>query len=174
MAKQLEIQYGNTQQMIYAKLVEKCGERMYWENWAAEVGNIAKKYIERIEHLVKNNNGKYSEYFNNFVKTLQQNLNPGITPQQCIEMLAQHLITRPVFDALFADYKFVSRNPISKSMQFMIDLLETEAVNKDQEVLEKFYTSVRNNVGKIDNLEGKQTVIKPYTRNSLNVPSHLR
>lgn len=159
-AKQLEMQFGTTQQGIYAKLVEKCGDRLYWENWAAEVGEIAKKYIARISRLVHGEHGKFSREFEKFVKTLQHNLNPGITAEQCIEMLAQHLITRPVFEVLFADYQFVSNNSISSSMQQMIDLLETEAVDKDLGALDAFYQSVRTNMGKIDNLEGKQTVIK--------------
>lgn len=159
-AHQLTLQFGATQQNIFAKLVEKCGDRLYWENWAAEVGEIAKKYIARIARLVTGNGGKYSDEFDEFVRTLRHNLNPGITTEQCIEMLAQHLITRPVFEALFADYQFVSNNSISSSMQLMIDLLESEAVDKDLTVLSNFYESVRTNVGKIDNLEGKQTVIK--------------
>lgn len=159
-AHQLALQFGATQQSIFAKLVEKCGDRLYWENWAAEVGEIAKKYIARIARLVTSNGGKYSVEFDEFVVTLRHNLNPGITAEQCIEMLAQHLITRPVFEALFADYQFVSNNSISSSMQLMIDLLESEAVDKDLTVLSNFYESVRTNVGKIDNLEGKQTVIK--------------
>lgn len=159
-AHQLTLQFGATQQNIFAKLVEKCGDRLYWENWAAEVGEIAKKYIARIARLVTGEGGKYSAEFDEFVRTLRHNLNPGITTEQCIEMLAQHLITRPVFEALFADYQFVSNNSISSSMQMMIDLLESEAVDKDLTVLSNFYESVRANVGKIDNLEGKQTVIK--------------
>lgn len=159
-AHQLTLQFGATQQNIFAKLVEKCGDRLYWENWAAEVGEIAKKYIARIARLVTGNGGKYSDEFDEFVRTLRHNLNPGISAEQCIEMLAQHLITRPVFEALFADYQFVSNNSISSSMQLMIDLLESEAVDKDLTVLSNFYESVRANVGKIDNLEGKQTVIK--------------
>lgn len=159
-AHQLTLQFGATQQNIFAKLVEKCGDRLYWENWAAEVGEIAKKYIARIARLVTGNSGKYSDEFDEFVRTLRHNLNPGITAEQCIEMLAQHLITRPVFEALFADYQFVSNNSISSSMQEMINLLESEAVDKDLTVLSNFYESVRANVGKIDNLEGKQTVIK--------------
>ena len=159
-AHQLILQFGATQQNIFAKLVEKCGDRLYWENWAAEVGEIAKKYIARIARLVTGEGGKYSDEFDEFVRTLRHNLNPGITAEQCIEMLAQHLITRPVFEALFADYQFVSNNSISSSMQMMIDLLESEAVDKDLTVLSNFYESVRANVGKIDNLEGKQTVIK--------------
>ena len=159
-AKQLELQFGSIREQIYAKLVEKCGERLYWENWAAEVGEIAKKYIARISRLVLGNNDKFSSEFEIFVKTLQKSLNPGVNAEQCIEMLAQHLITRPVFDALFADYQFVSNNSISSSMQRMVELLETEAVDKDLADLDKFYESVRINVGKIDNLEGKQTIIK--------------
>ena len=159
-AHQLTLQFGATQQNIFAKLVEKCGDRLYWENWAAEVGEIAKKYIARIARLVTGNGGKYSAEFDEFVRTLRHNLNPGITAEQCIEMLAQHLITRPVFEALFADYQFVIKNSIYSSMQLMIDLLESEAVDKDLTVLSNFYEAVRANVGKIDNLEGKQTVIK--------------
>ena len=45
-------------------------------------------------------------------------------------------------------------------MQRMIDLLQEQAFEKDTEVLERFYCSVKTNVGGIDNLEGKQTIIK--------------
>ncbi len=159
LAKSAVLQFDQAQQAIYAKLVEKCGDRLYWENWAAEVGEIAKKYIARISRLVLDE-GVLASEFDEFVKTLQHNLNPGITPDQCIEMLAQHLITRPVFDALFKEYQFVSNNSISSSMQLMVDLLDGEAVSKDLEGLSKFYESVRADVGKIDNLAGKQTVIK--------------
>lgn len=159
LAKSAVIQFDQAQQAIYAKLVEKCGDRLYWENWAAEVGEIAKKYIARISRLVLDE-GVLASEFDEFVKTLQHNLNPGITPDQCIEMLAQHLITRPVFDALFKEYQFVSNNSISSSMELMVELLDGEAVSKDLEGLSKFYDSVRTDVGKIDNLAGKQTVIK--------------
>lgn len=156
----LHLKFGDAQQAIYAKLVEKCGDRFYWEDWAASVGEIAKKYIARIERLVLKKESELAAEFQRFVSTLQQNLNPSIAPEQCIEMLAQHLITRPVFEALFTEYQFVSNNSISSSMQRMIELLEREAVNKDLTPLHNFYESVRANVGNIDNLEGKQTVIK--------------
>ena len=148
------------QQGIYAKLVEKCGERTYWENWAKSVGSIAQRYIERITRLVSAETSKLRARFVDFVETLRLNLNPTITEAQCIEMLAQHLITRPVFEALFEEYAFVKNNSISSSMQLMIELLEAEAVNQENDTLESFYDSVRTNIGKIDNLEGKQTIIK--------------
>lgn len=157
-ARQLELRFGELQDGMYAKLVEKCGDRLYWENWAKEIGLIAHKFIERISKLIQS--GVHKKAFNDYLKGLQRDLNPSVDAAQAIEMLAQHMITRPVFDALFADYQFVNNNAVSRSMQRMIDLLQEQAFGKDTEVLEKFYQSVRTNVGGIDNLEGKQTIIK--------------
>ncbi len=158
-AIQLELQFGELQQGIYAKLVEKCGDRLYWENWSKEVGDVAKKFIERITQLVLKE-GVLKDEFDEFLKGLQKNINPSVDGPQAIEMLAQHLITRPVFDALFAEYQFVKNNPVSCSMQTMIGLLEEKGLTKDLEVLDKFYDSVKQNVSGIDNLEGKQSIIK--------------
>lgn len=159
-ARQLEIRFGEMQSGIYAKLVEKCGDRLYWENWSKKVGLIARKFIERISKLVENVPTLKSE-FNIFIKGLQENLNPSVDEGQAIEMLAQHLISQPVFDALFQDYNFVNNNAVSRSMHRMIEQLEeVGGFQKDTAELEQFYDSVRVNVGNIDNLEGKQTVIK--------------
>lgn len=150
--------YQNFSQKIYGKLVEKCGDRMYWETWAGSVGNIAKNYETFIQKLVKTT--KYKQTFDEFVLNLRQNLNPSISEFDCIEMLAQHLITRPVFESLFKSYKFVKNNSISVSMQRMIDMLRTENLDSDLSELQKFYESVDANIGHIDNLQGKQTIIK--------------
>ena len=158
-ARQLELRFGTLQDGIYAKLVEKVGDKLYWENWAKSVGEIARKFIERITRMVRDNE-EARKHFNEFVQGLKRNINPSVDEGQAIEMLAQHIIMRPVFDALFSDYQFVNNNTVSKSMQFMLDFLATEGFEMDTVVLDKFYQSVRVNVGNIDNLEGKQTIIK--------------
>lgn len=159
-ARQLELRFGEIQAGIYAKLVEKCGDRDYWENWSKKVGLIARKFIERINKLVTSVPNLKSE-FETFVKGLQDNLNPSVNKEQAIEMLAQHLISQPVFDALFQNYNFINNNAVSRSMHRMIEQLEeVGGFKKDTAELEQFYDSVRINVGNIDNLEGKQTVIK--------------
>ena len=157
-AKQLEIKFGPLQDGIYAKLVEKVGDRLYWENWAKKVGDIAQKFIYRINELIKS--GKAAKEFDAFLKGLQQNINPSVDEEQAIEMIAQHMITRPVFDALFERYRFVENNAVSRSMQKMLDLLEKEELDRDTQALANFYEDVRKNVGDIDNLEGKQSIIK--------------
>lgn len=157
--KQLTLRFGELKEGIYAKLVEKCGDRLYWENWAKEVGEVAKNFIARITQMVLKD-GVHKEEFENFLEGLKKNINDSIDGPQAVEMLAQHLITRPVFDALFAEYEFVKNNAVSRSMQLMIELLEDKGLTKDLDVLEKFYDSVKRNVTNIDNLEGKQSIIK--------------
>ncbi len=158
-AEQLEFHFGDYQSAIYAKLVEKCGDRFYWENWAKDVAVVATKFIERISRLVGPGQ-RYEAPFKEFLSGLQHNLNPSVDTGQAVEMLAQHMICRPVFDALFENYEFVRNNAVSVSMQRMLDILHDEAFEKDTALLDSFYESVKMNVGEIDNLEGKQTIIK--------------
>lgn len=157
--RELELRFDNLQKDIYARLVEKVGDKMYWENWARSIGDIATKFIDRISLLIKENHNAH-KYFEDFIGGLHKNINDNIDEVQAIEMLAQHMITRPVFDALFKEYQFVNNNAVSRSMQDMLEVLEGEGLEMDTQVLEKFYISVQNNVSNINNLEGKQTIIK--------------
>ncbi|TFD11327.1 DEAD/DEAH box helicase [Cryobacterium sp. TMT1-21] len=145
---------------IYAKIVDKVGERDYWENWARDVAEIAKRQRIRIASLVHGSNEHIRTEFAAFVGGLQDNLNPSITEADAIEMLSQHLITEPVFDALFKDYSFSANNPVSQVMQRMVDALEGSNLHTETEELESFYASVRRSVEGITDAAGKQTTIK--------------
>ncbi|WP_375340550.1 type ISP restriction/modification enzyme [Okeania sp. SIO3I5] len=146
---------------IYAKIVVKCGNRRYWEDWAKDVAKIAENHISRIKGLLVGANGNSSikQVFDDFLAGLHQNINPNVTEDEAIEMLSQHLITKPVFDALFEGYEFTKFNPVSQTMQKMLDVLEGESLKKEVRGLEKFYDSVRKRASRIDNAEGKQRVI---------------
>ena len=156
--EQLLIQFEELQNAVYAKMVLKVGDRVYWEKWAKDVAVIAQRQIERITYLVDSSQA-HKEGFEKFLIGLQQNINPSITQPQAIEMLSQHIITKPVFEALFDNYSFVSNNPVSKSMQNMLDILEEEQNDEDFAILQKFYESVKKRVEGIDNAEGKQKII---------------
>lgn len=146
------------QNAIYAKMVQKVGNKRYWVQWAQDVAQIAQRYIERINLLIATE-GKHKKAFDSLLKGLQKNINPSVSKDEVIQMLAQHLITQPVFEALFENYSFVQNNAVSKSLQKMIDLLEEQAMDKDAETLNKFYESVKERVEGIDNAEGKQKII---------------
>lgn len=157
-SKQLAMQFEQLQNVVFARMVNKVGDRRYWEQWAKSIAEIAERQMERINRLIKDDK-KHKKEFENFLGGLQKNINPSITEHEAVEMLSQHIITKPVFEALFDGYSFVKNNPISVSMQTMLDLLEDQALDKDAETLQKFYESVKMRASGIDNAEGKQRII---------------
>lgn len=157
-SRQLTVQFEQLQSVVFARMVQKVGDRRYWEQWAKDVAVIAERHIERIERLIRDE-GAHQRAFADFLAGLQRNINPAIAEAAAVEMLAQHIITKPVFEALFEGYSFVKNNPISVAMQAMLDLLEDQQLDKDTEILQKFYESVRARAAGIDNAEGKQRII---------------
>lgn len=155
---QIQFPFEQWQDAIYAKMVEKVGNKRYWEQWAKDVAKIAQNYIERINRLIATDD-EHKRQFEAFLNEMRTNLNPSITADDVIQMLAQHLITQPVFEALFENYSFVQNNPVSKSMSKMIEVLEDNAMDKDTQILDRFYQSVRMRVEGIDNAIGKQKII---------------
>ncbi|WP_418895206.1 type ISP restriction/modification enzyme [Limibacterium fermenti] len=155
---QLSLKFEQMQSLLYAKMVEKVGDRRYWEQWAKDIAEIAERQIERITHLVAEDK-KHKKAFERFLKGLHKNINPSVTEAEAIEMLSQHIITQPVFEALFENYSFVKNNAISQSMQQMLGLLENENTEQENDTLQKFYDSVKMRASEIDNAEAKQKII---------------
>ncbi|MHA7864876.1 type ISP restriction/modification enzyme [Flagellimonas marinaquae] len=156
--QQFALQFEALQNVLYARLVKKVGDRRYWEQWAQNVGEIATRLIDRFTYLIKDKT-EHRKAFDLFLKGLKSNINSSITDKEAIEMLSQHMITKPVFEALFEGYSFVDNNAISQSMQKMVALLEEGALEKDTKALNRFYESVRMRAAGIDNAEGKQRII---------------
>lgn len=145
---------------ILARIVKKCGSKDYWENWAADVGEIARRNITRIHAILdESDDDTPRRKFEAFLKKLRKDLNPLVSEDDAIEMLSQHLITRPVFNALFENYAFASHNPVSRSLDRIIRVLDKHGLEKETEDLELFYKSVRRRAAGIDNAEGKQRVM---------------
>ena len=144
---------------VYARIVQKVGSRRYWEDWAKSVASIAEAHITRITGLLKSNHDGVGDAFDKFLDGLRANLNESISHQDAVEMLAQHLITRPVFDALFAGYDFAANNPVAQAMEQMLTTLDEQNLESENADLEKFYDSVRMRVQGIDTAEGRQRII---------------
>lgn len=154
----LNMEVDKLQNAIYAKMVEKVGDRKYFERWAKDVARIAEIQIDKIRDLITRDK-EHKKAFNKFIEGLQNNISPDIDEEQGIEMLSQHIITKPIFEALFEGYSFVKNNPISHSMQEILDLLLQGQIEKETEELNKFYEDVKLKIGNIDNAEGKQRII---------------
>ena len=151
---------------ILPKIVEKCGDRKYWESWAKDVAVIFGRIVGRVENLLDNpENEALREWFNAFHTELQSSINDAITRSNAIDMMAQHILTKPVFDALFENYDFSARNPMASALDnLQKDFAEFGLENETRD-LGGFYESVRMRARGIDNSEGRQKVLSELYEN---------
>ncbi|MBR0584732.1 DEAD/DEAH box helicase [Bacillus altitudinis MN12] len=154
----LNLEWEEVEGAIYGKIVQKVGDRRYLEDWSADVAKIAKRHMNYIE-IIMEQNSKAKKAFDMFVSSLRHNINEAISYDQAIEMVAQHLITLPIFEALFDEYSFVRNNPVGAAMEQIIAEFSKFGFEKEQKELIPFYESVKLRAGGIDNAEAKQKII---------------
>ena len=146
---------------IFARIAERCGDRRYWENWAEDVADIFARLVSRIRSLLDNRANKaLREWFEAFLEELQTTLNSTLTEDDAIEMMAQHILTRPVFEALFENYDFVASNPVSRELDALHRDFKEFNLEAEVRDIDSFYESIRNRVKGIDNANARQEVLK--------------
>ena len=160
---QLEIQFpelpiDRISEAVYAAIPKKLGDREYWSEWAKETAKISEKLIVRIKEMLKEPSAR--EAMDDFLDGLRRNINPAITEDEAVEMLAQHIITRPVFEAIFEDYSFTANNPVSQAMQSVVEELDARAVDSETSDLKRFYQHIRERVALAKSDKSKQEVIR--------------
>ncbi|MBX8455844.1 DEAD/DEAH box helicase family protein [Apilactobacillus kunkeei] len=155
---ELPLDWQEMRNAFYGKVVQKVGDRRYLEDWSKDVADIAKRHITRISDIIESNDGAKMA-FDNFLNSLHYNINNSIGKEQAIEMLAQHLITEPIFDALFGEYSFVRNNAVSKAMNDVVGAFSLFGFDKEQTELKPFYDSIKLRATGIDNAAGKQKLI---------------
>ena len=157
---QIEFEIGEIERAIYAKLVQKVGNRHHWEDWANDIAKIARTHIDRINAILEDPaHVREIAAFKSFAAELRDDLNDSLGDGEIVEMLAQHLITKPVFDALFQDYSFAQHNPMSQAMQAVLDVLQEHRLDKEADTLQRFYESVKMRAEGIDSAAGKQKIV---------------
>jgi len=155
----LDLEWDKFEGAIFGKIVQKVGDRKYLENWSKDVAKIAERQINWIKNKLSDKKDPISLEFKKFVSSLQHNINESIDENQAAEMLSQHLITKPIFEALFSEYSFVNQNPVSQAMESIVSELEKAGFAKEQENLEPLYESVRMRAEGIEKAEDKQKII---------------
>jgi predicted helicase len=116
-------------------------------------------HVTRIKAAVEVAGSKEKEAFDRFLVEIRNDLNDAITPDEAIEVLAQHLVTRPVFEALFEGYSFAANNPVSRVLQSVLDVLAGQRLEKEAQSLERFYASVRTRAAGIEDARGRQKIV---------------
>ena len=145
---------------IFAKVVEKCGDRKYWETWAKDVAAIFSRLVHRIESLLASpDNETLLEWFDAFHEELRVSINGSITRKNAVDMMAQHILTRPVFEALFEHYDFAAGNPVARALDALRQDFGEFGLENETRDLERFYESVRMRARGLDNSEARQHVL---------------
>jgi predicted helicase len=150
---------------LYAKLVDKLGSDSDIDIWADDVGKLAKRYIARIGESV-GKEGEAKRRFDAFVKDLQININPSVDRDEAIRMLAQHTASMPVFESLFEGHSFAAQNPVSKSMQGVLDVVAPDIAKSEFSAIKSEWVTEDNKVNLarmfvsgIDNAVSRQRLI---------------
>jgi predicted helicase len=144
--------------MIYAKIVDKVGDKRYLEQWAKQTAKIHDLLVSRIDEL-RANHDEIKAVYDNFLTSLKASINDGLTEDDATSMLAQQLITRPIFDALFQDYQFSQNNVVSTTLDKVLSQLNEYKLDTELKDLTDFYESVAHRISGLDNDEARQKVI---------------
>ncbi|WP_375608397.1 MULTISPECIES: DEAD/DEAH box helicase [unclassified Bartonella] len=140
-------------------IVKKSTMSDYWGIWANNVAEIAQNHITRLQTLLSDQTSGAYHAFDAFYKELKNNLNSEIKQEEAIEMLAQHLVTRPVFEALFEGNEFVQNNAISQAMEKILTELDKTNIEEESKELQEFYDSVKFRASGITEPQARQNLI---------------
>ncbi|WP_273723895.1 type ISP restriction/modification enzyme, partial [Bartonella sp. AU18XJBT] len=157
--KEFEFYVDELSRAIKPIIVKKCGEPNQWGNWAGNVAAIAQNHIIRLKSILADKKSEAYRAFHAFHKELKNGLNDSIEQEDALEMLAQHLVTRPIFESLFDGNEFVSKNAISQAMEKILRELDKMNIKDESKNLEKFYQSVKDDTEGIIETRAKQNLI---------------
>ena len=155
----LQHNLADLSEKIFAKIVEKCVDRLYEEKWNKRIAEITDTVATRINGLLKTNR-EVKQKFSDYLHGLRASINSDVSEKDAIQMLTEHLVTKPAFDKIFQGYKFSEHNPISKAMEQVLESLDKYGFRYELKDCEKFYASISERLANIDNSGGRQKVIK--------------
>ncbi len=138
---------------VYNVMPTKLGDRNYWENFTKKTGNIARTLNNRLKMIFDKN----PEFFHGFLDSLRGNIHQNIKEDEALDMITSHIITKPIFDALFGDN---IKNPIAKALDKMVLKLSTLGLEGETKDLKNLYESVKTEATHAKSQKSQQELIK--------------
>ena len=156
---QLTLLPSDWKESVFGRIVKKVGSSLYWDDWSKDIATIAGRYIRLIEQLLED--PKRQDAFQEFVGALRQTLNPSVDNASAVEMLAQHILTAPLFDAMFPDHSFSKQNPVSRAMNTILEMLTDHSmIENERRELDSFYRAMVERIEAVHTLTGKQEIMR--------------
>ncbi len=144
---------------VFGRIVKKVGSSLYWVDWSKDIATVANRYIHLINQLLED--PQRQSAFQNFVKALQTTLNPAVDHNAAVEMLAQHMLTAPLFEAMFPDHSFSKQNPVSRAMNTIVEMLASHSMFENERTsLDAFYQAMIERIEAVHTLAGKQEIMR--------------
>ncbi|GAA7056721.1 hypothetical protein HpCHN10_10650 [Helicobacter pylori] len=101
--------------------------------------------------------GKNPEIFHDFLDSLRDNIHQNIREDEALDMITSHIITKPIFDAIFGDN---IQNPIAKALDKMVQKLSTLGLQGETKDLKNLYESVKTEALHAKSQKSQQELIK--------------
>lgn len=157
---ELDYELAEMAKAINAQIVRKCGTKIYWGEWTDDIAHIAAARAEQIARIVQD--GPARDAFDRYLQGLRDSLNPGYEETQAITVLAQHEITKPIFETLFTDHAVIDNNPVMRALDTVMDELYAAGLTKsiDDPTLRDLYSSVKIAAMQLTSDTAKQNLIK--------------
>ena len=156
---QLTLLPSDWKESVFGQIVKKVGSSLYWEDWSKDIATVAERYIHLIEQLLED--PERQDAFQEFVNALRATLNPAVDNESAVEMLAQHILTAPLFDAMFPDHSFSKQNPVSRAMNTIVEMLASHSMfENERRELDSFYRAMVERIEAVHTLAGKQEIMR--------------
>ena len=156
---QLTLLPSDWKESVFGRIVKKVGSSLYWEDWSKDIATVADRYIHLIDRLLED--PERQDAFQEFVNALRATLNPAVDNESAVEMLAQHILTAPLFDAMFPDHSFSKQNPVSRAMNTIAEMLTDHSmIENERRDLDSFYRAMIERIEAVHTLSGKQEIMR--------------
>ena len=156
---QLTLLPSDWKESVFGRIVKKVGSSLYWDDWSKDIATVAERYINLIEQLLED--PERQDAFQEFVNALRATLNPAVDNESAVEMLAQHILTAPLFDAMFPDHSFSKQNPVSRAMNTILEMLTDHSmIENERRDLDSFYRAMVERIEAVHTLAGKQEIMR--------------
>ena len=151
---------ASIEEHIKSIIIKKVGNRREWEDWAQDVGEICARQVEHIKAMVGDDaSPENRKAFADFKNELAAATRVKLSDDDVVEMLAQHIVIKPVLDELFRGYPFTEKNAIASAMTKMLERLDADGLTRTNDELKGFYQSVGFRMQNVTSVSDRQKVI---------------
>ena len=154
---QRQLQF-NLSREIASMVVDTIGDKQMYPRWGERAADICRQVRTRINKMIAEG-GPAEDAFIRFLKGVRLSVGDHITTGQAQEMIAQHVVTIPVFNVMLADSGFAEQNPVSKDIEQLLGTFRELKVSFDEELrpltrayvqMEKAFEGAVSSADKVD------------------------